>query len=135
MNKGRNCKKVAEDLMALTMTAGMVPANICSFISVTANAEDAELIVAADEVVTDDESTIEEVVAVDYITLNDGDYTIDADVTVDTVITVSGVVNLTLNEGTTFTASQGIVIEEGAVLNVYGEGTLVATGAPNEGTN
>ncbi|SFD13143.1 fibronectin type III domain-containing protein [Ruminococcus albus] len=135
MNKGRNCKKVAAALMALTMTAGLVPANICSFISVTANAEEVELIVPADEVVTDDETTAEEVVAVDYSALTEGEYVIDGDVTVESVITVSGVVNLTLNEGATLTAVQGIVIEEGAVLNVYGEGTLVATGAPNEGTN
>ena len=135
MNKGRNCKKVAAALMALTMTAGMVPANICSFISVTANAEEVELIVPADEVVTDDETTAEEVVAVDYSALTEGEYIIDGDVTVESVITVSGVVDLTLNSGATLTAVQGIVIEEGAVLNVYGEGTLVATGAPNEGTN
>ncbi|SEL31227.1 fibronectin type III domain-containing protein [Ruminococcus albus] len=135
MNKGRNCKKVAAALMALTMTAGMVPANICSFISVTANAEEVELIVPADEVVTDDETTAEEVVAVDYSALTEGEYIIDGDVTVESIITVSGVVDLTLNAGATLTASQGIVIEEGAVLNVYGEGTLVATGAPNEGTN
>lgn len=139
MNERRSMKKVASGLMALTMAAGMLPANVGSFISLSASADEAELVAYVDEEVTADETTaeaVEEVVAVDYSALSEGDYVIEeGDVTVDSVVTVSGVVNLTLNAGATFTASQGIVIEDGAVLNVYGEGTLNATGAPNEGTN
>jgi hypothetical protein len=136
MNERRSMKKVASGLMALTMAAGMIPANVGSFISLSASADEIELVAYADDVVTDEETTAEEVVAVDYSALSEGDYVIEkGDVTVDSVVTVSGVVNLTLNAGATFTASQGIVIEDGAVLNVYGEGTLNATGAPNEGTN
>ena len=137
MNERKNAKKVAAGLIALTMAAGMIPAGVCGFTSIAANADEFELAVLADEVVTDDETTAaEEVEVVDYSALKTGSYVIeDGNVTVDSVITVSGVVDLTLNEGATLTASQGIVIEEGAVLNVYGEGTLIAVGAPNEGTN
>ena len=122
MNERRSMKKVASGLMALTMAAGMLPANVGSFISLSASADEAELVAYVDEEVTADETTaeaVEEVVAVDYSALSEGDYVIEeGDVTVDSVVTVSGVVNLTLNAGATFTASQGIVIEDGAVLNV-----------------
>ena len=96
MNERRSMKKVASGLMALTMAAGMLPANVGSFISLSASADEAELVAYVDEEVTADETTaeaVEEVVAVDYSALSEGDYVIEeGDVTVDSVVTVSGVV-------------------------------------------
>ena len=74
-------------------------------------------------------------------TMNSGWYIVNSNVTISTRITVNGTVNLILADGYSLTASQGITVNSGNTLNIYGQsggtGTLNATGAKlssNDGT-
>ena len=74
-------------------------------------------------------------------TMSNGWYVVNSNVTVSTRITVNGTVNLILADGYSLTASQGITVNSGNTLNIYGQsggtGTLNATGAKlssNDGT-
>ena len=142
MNERRSCKKVTAGLMALIMTAGMLNAGVGSFASMQTVTASAMVVkhtaLYDDEIVTDEETTADgDVMLSEEMTeLNSANYFVDGGVvTIDSVITVKGEVNLTLNNGAELIAANGIVIEEGGVLNVYGDGVLTATGAPNAGTN
>ncbi len=142
MNERRSCKKVTAGLMALIMTAGMLNAGVGSFASMQTVNASAMVVkhtaLSDDEIVTDEETTADSDVMLseDMTELNSANYFVDGGVvTIDSVITVKGEVNLTLNNGAELIAANGIVIEEGGVLNVYGDGVLTATGAPNAGTN
>ncbi len=63
--------------------------------------------------------------------LGAGFYLVCDDVTCSSRITVTGEVTLTLAEGKTLTAEAGIEVGSGATLNIYGPGSLVATGGAN----
>ena len=66
-------------------------------------------------------------------TMSNGWYVVNSNVTVSTRITVNGTVHLILADGATLTASQGITVNNGNTLNIYGQtsgtGALNATGA------
>jgi len=66
-------------------------------------------------------------------TMSNGWYVVSSNVTVSTRITVNGTVNLILADGYSLTASQGITVNSGNTLNIYGQtsgtGALNATGA------
>lgn len=68
----------------------------------------------------------------EYTTINSGWYVVQGEVSTDTRITVSGTVHLILTDGCTFTAGNGIQVQDTNALTVYaqanGTGTLTATG-------
>ncbi|MCC8061094.1 MAG: hypothetical protein LIO81_09730 [Clostridiales bacterium] len=70
-------------------------------------------------------------VASDSTSWSNGWYVVDSNVTIKSRITVSGTVNLILVDGYTLTASSGINVGQGGILNIYGQtedsGTVVAT--------
>lgn len=67
----------------------------------------------------------------DGIRWSNGWYVVDSNVTISDRIIVSGTVNLILVDGYTLTASDGIRVEQGDTLNIYGQtedsGTVAAT--------
>ena len=62
----------------------------------------------------------------------DGWYFVNRNLTISDPVSVSGAVNLILGDGVTLTAAKGITVNDGSVLNIYGQsrgsGKLTATG-------
>ena len=62
----------------------------------------------------------------------DGWYFVNRNLTIRDPVSVSGAVNLILGDGVTLTAAKGITVNDGSVLNIYGQsrgsGKLTATG-------
>ena len=55
------------------------------------------------------------------VTMTDGWYVVNSDLTFDTRLTVTGTVHLILADGATLTANQGISVNEGHALYIYGQ--------------
>jgi len=114
-------KRLLAWVLTLAMIISVLPMNI-----LTVSAADAVSYISrswnGSSVVSETKSvTSYTVVTSNTTTMSSGWYVVNSDVTVSSRITVSGSVNLILVDGCTLTASDGISLNAGNTLTVYGQ--------------